>query len=159
MKVKNNLSIITLAAIILSCICGISSDAPRERAVLEEFDVTLPEIGKAVKFEINARQFNAAPEWDGVDFKSIPVSMDKAVSIAKGYLSKNGCTVEKYYLYECSLVRLYAIEDWKQWYWLVSFGDASSAVEADPIIKIPVMLDGSVPDGKVSKLGEPRRQK
>ena len=147
--------IVAICFISLVFLGRLSSESHKgtEKDVLEQISFRLPEIGKAVEFELEPKHLDAAPLWDGGDFKAIPVSMERAVNSAKSFLKDNGCTVSKYYLYECSIIRLFCIPDSKQWYWKVSFCDRSApSASVDPILSIPVMLDGVVPKASFIEL-------
>jgi hypothetical protein len=122
---------------------GSSSD--QDKDVVVEIDASLPEVKKVVRFSIEDKQFKTAPQWSGSDFSNLPISMEKAVRVARRFLTDNGCTGKHYYLFDCSLNRLYRGEFSTQWYWKVSFGDDSFTASVDPIVTIPVLMDGKVP--------------
>jgi hypothetical protein len=124
-----------------------NSSCSEERIVVETtISCRIAEIDKDVEFQINTKQFRSAPAWNGVDFDSLPVSMERAVRAARKFLTDSGCSTKNYFLYECSLNRLDKIEISKRWYWSIIFADTTVVpASSHPEITIPVLLDGTVP--------------
>ena len=134
---------------------GFSTDP--EKDVVVEFDTSFLEIAKTVKFSIEDKEFKSAPQWNDSEAKVLAVSMEKAIRVAKDYLVSIGCTEKHYYLYECSLQRLYRFDSCTQWYWKVSFGDDSRIASLDPIVTIPVLMDGKVSSYELKPLDQTKQ--
>jgi hypothetical protein len=155
---KNIYLIITFGIIGLIATEGIPENSATvpERDVVFELDTSFYEIGKTAKFSIEDKQFKSAPQWNDSEAKALPVSMENAIRVAKDFLVSIGCARKNYYLYECSLQRLYRFDSSTQWYWKVSFGDDSFIASLDPIVTIPVMMDGKVSSYELKPLEIPQ---
>lgn len=129
-----------------------------EKDVVAEVDTSVREIAKNITFSIEDKVFKSAPQWIDTGEKALPVSMEKAIRVAKDFLVSIGCTGKHYYLYEISLNRLFPLHHSTQWYWKVSFGDRSFIASQDPIVTIPVMMDGKVPSYESTALEPPQSE-
>ncbi len=130
-----------------------------EKDIVAEFDTVVMEIDKTLNFSIDYKEFEAAPQWNYSEQKDLqkdlPVSMANAIRIAKDFLVSIGCNRKNYYLHECSLQRLYRFDSCTKWYWKISFGDDSFISSVDPIVTIPVMMDGKVPSYELKPVEPP----
>lgn len=133
--------------ILLPILFGWASGGEQEESeIIQQYDISLEEVQKILTIRLTEDELKSGEVWGGVDPSKLPKSMAEIVVNARNQLKKWGADPDLYFLKACSLVRAYRVKELNLWYWEVVFCDTSFPASVYPVITIPVLLSGKVPN-------------